>query len=72
MDVITRDMTLHDLNIFASADLSKDIPDSKGEFPLKNWFPVFRNSHQMEMNLKNRMETVPVCAAHASGVYEER
>jgi hypothetical protein len=41
MDVITRDMTLHDLNIFASADLSKDIPDSKGELPLRIGFLYF-------------------------------
>jgi hypothetical protein len=72
MDVISRNVAFHDLNIFASTDLSKDIPDSKGEIPLENWLPVLRNPHQMEMNLKNRMGTMPVCAAHATGVHEER
>jgi hypothetical protein len=71
MDVIFRNMTFHDLNIFAPANLPKDISDSKGEFPLKNWFPILRNPHQMEMNLKNRMGTVPVCAAHVPAIHEE-
>ena len=64
-------MTLHDLNIFAPADLSKDNLDSKGEFLIKNLLFVLRNFHQIEIILKNRMENVPVCNAHATGAQEE-
>lgn len=60
MYMITRNMPFHDLNIFAPADLSKDIPDSKGKLSLENWLPVLRNPYQMEMDLKNRMGPVSV------------
>ncbi len=65
-------MTFHYLNILVAANFSKDIPDSESQLPFENWLSILRYPNQMEMNLKNRMGSMPICAVHAPIIHKER
>ena len=62
MDVILGHVAFDDIHIFPLANFSDHIPNSEGNRPFQNLFPVLRDPDQVQMDRKNRMRTMPVCA----------
>jgi hypothetical protein len=55
MDVIHTDMPCHNLNVAAQAHLAQDLARSFGHFTAQNLVSIFRDPHQVILDVVDRM-----------------
>ena len=67
MNMIRRNMPLDNVNILSGTNFTDYFSNSVGNLPVQNFFPVFRDPNQMEVNHKFCMGPVPVFTHTAQG-----